>query len=201
MGRKRHTPEQIIRRLREAEVELAGGPTTPGVAHKLGITEQTYDRWRKEYAGLRLDPAKRLKELEKENARLEGAGGGPGARRRDSRGSRLGKLLSPARRRRVVTHVRERFSQRAVGAAGVAAMVAIALPMPADVFRWTFSGTRGEEVIFHPGAPPIPSPSWSATASDASGTRISGPISWRKQRPVPWFVEGSIALLTAPPTT
>ncbi len=71
MGRKRHTAEQIIRKLREAEVELAKGQTTSGITRKLGITEQTYYRWRKEYGGLRLDQAKRLKELEKENGRLK----------------------------------------------------------------------------------------------------------------------------------
>ncbi len=71
MGRKHHTPEQIIRKLREAEVELAKGQSTAEVARKLGIAEQTYYRWRREYGGLRLDQAKRLKELEKENARLK----------------------------------------------------------------------------------------------------------------------------------
>jgi transposase-like protein len=71
MGRKRHTPEQIIRKLREAEVELAKGQAMADVARKLGITEQTYYRWRKEYGGLRVDQAKRLKELEKENVRLK----------------------------------------------------------------------------------------------------------------------------------
>jgi len=71
MGRKRHAPEQIIRKLREAEVELGRGMKTPEVCRKLGITEQTYYRWRKEYGGLRLDQAKRLKELEKENTRLK----------------------------------------------------------------------------------------------------------------------------------
>ena len=71
MGRKRHTAEQVIRKLREAEVELAKGQTTVDVVRKLGITEQTYYRWRKEYGGLRLDQAKRLKELEKENTRLK----------------------------------------------------------------------------------------------------------------------------------
>ncbi len=53
MPRKRHTPEQIIRKLREAEVELAKGQTTGDVVRKLGITEQTYYRWHKEYGGLR----------------------------------------------------------------------------------------------------------------------------------------------------
>jgi transposase-like protein len=63
MPRKRHTPERIIRKLREAEVELAKGQTTGEVVRKLGITEKTYYRWRKEYGGLRMDQAKRLKEL------------------------------------------------------------------------------------------------------------------------------------------
>lgn len=71
MPRKRHTPEQIIRKLRESEVELAKGQTTGDVVRKLGITEQTYYRWSKEYGGLRLDQAERLKELEKKNARLK----------------------------------------------------------------------------------------------------------------------------------
>ena len=71
MSRKRHTPEQIIRKLREAEVELSKGHTTGDVARKLGITEQTYYRWRREYGGLTTDQAKRLKELEKENSRLK----------------------------------------------------------------------------------------------------------------------------------
>ena len=71
MSQKRHTPEQIIRKLRQAEVELAKGQSAVEVARKLGITEQTYYRWRKEFGGLRVDQAKRLKELEKENARLK----------------------------------------------------------------------------------------------------------------------------------
>jgi len=71
MGRKRHMAEQIIDKLREPEVDLARGQTAVEVARKLGITEQTYYRWRKEYGGLRVDEAKRLKMLEKENARLK----------------------------------------------------------------------------------------------------------------------------------
>ncbi len=71
MGRKRHTAEQIIAKLREAEVALAKGQTLALVVRKLGIAEQTYYRWRKEYGGLRVDQAKRLKELEKENGRLK----------------------------------------------------------------------------------------------------------------------------------
>ena len=71
MGRKRYTIEAIVRMLRQAEVELASGSTVKQVAKKLGINEQTYYRWRKEYGGLRMDQAHRLKELERENSRLK----------------------------------------------------------------------------------------------------------------------------------
>jgi transposase-like protein len=71
MGRKRFQAEQVIPKLREAEVELSKGQTTAQVCKKLGICEQTYYRWRREYGGLRMDQAKRLKELERENARLK----------------------------------------------------------------------------------------------------------------------------------
>jgi len=68
---KRYTAEQIVNKLREAEVELAKGQTIPVVAKKLGITDQTYYRWRREYGGLKVDQARRLKELEQENGRLK----------------------------------------------------------------------------------------------------------------------------------
>ena len=71
MGRKRFTAEQIINMLREAEVLLNRGSTVGEVCRKLGISEQIYYRWRKDYGGMRVDQAKRLKELEKENARLK----------------------------------------------------------------------------------------------------------------------------------
>jgi len=71
MGRKRYTAEQIICMLREAEVFLSQGSSVGEVCRKLGISEQTYYRWRKDYGGMRVDQAKRLKELEKENARLK----------------------------------------------------------------------------------------------------------------------------------
>ena len=71
MGRKRFTVESIVRMLRQAEVELSTGLPLNQVVKKLGVTEQTYYRWRKEYGGLRMDQAHRLKELEKENARLK----------------------------------------------------------------------------------------------------------------------------------
>lgn len=71
MARKKYTAEQIIRMLREAEVELAKGQSVALVSKKLGVTTNTYYRWRKEYGGLRVDQAKRLKELERENGRLK----------------------------------------------------------------------------------------------------------------------------------
>ena len=68
---KKHSAEQIIAKLRTAEVEMSKGRTTAQAAKNIGVTEQTYYRWRKEYGGLRTDQAKRLKTLEKENARLK----------------------------------------------------------------------------------------------------------------------------------
>jgi putative transposase len=67
----RHTPEQIVRKLRQAEARLAAGATVPEVARELGISEATFHRWRKQYGGMSSSEAKRLKELEKENARLK----------------------------------------------------------------------------------------------------------------------------------
>jgi len=71
MGRKHYTAEQIIGMLREAEILQSQGMTIGEISRKLGISEQTYYRWRKEYGGMRVDQAKRLKGLEKENARLK----------------------------------------------------------------------------------------------------------------------------------
>ena len=71
MARKAFKPEQIINKLREAEVLLSQGLTIGEASRKLGVTEQTYYRWRKEYGGMRVEQAKRLKELEKENSRLK----------------------------------------------------------------------------------------------------------------------------------
>ena len=71
MKRRRHTPEQIIRKLREAERLLGEGKTIPEAAKELGISEQTYHRWRNQYGGMKANDAKRLKELERENATLK----------------------------------------------------------------------------------------------------------------------------------
>jgi len=69
--RRGYTPEQIISKLREAEILLSQGTTIGEASNKIGVTEQTYYRWRKEYGGMRVDQARRLKELERENTRLK----------------------------------------------------------------------------------------------------------------------------------
>ena len=113
MSRRRHTPEQIITALREAEVGLANGKTVAMVSRELGISEQTYYRWRQEFGGMKVDQARRFKELEKENARLKRAVANLTVDKlilEDSWArSDQGKLLSPERRRRCVMHVRQRL--------------------------------------------------------------------------------------------
>jgi len=71
MKRRRHTPEQVIRKLREADKMLGEGKTIAEVAKALEISENSYHRWRNQYGGMKADDAKRLKELERENARLK----------------------------------------------------------------------------------------------------------------------------------
>ena len=71
MVKKGYTPEQIINKLREAEILLSQGGGIVEASRKIGVTEQTYYRWRKEYGGMRVEQARKLKDLEKENARLK----------------------------------------------------------------------------------------------------------------------------------
>jgi len=71
MKRRHHSPEQIIRKLREAERMLGEGKTISEAAKELGISEQTYQRWRNQYGGMKADDVKRLKELERENRQLK----------------------------------------------------------------------------------------------------------------------------------
>ena len=73
MRKKRYAPEEIVAKLREAEVLIAQGRTVADAARQIGVTEQSYYRWRREYGGMRSDQAKRLKALERENARLRRA--------------------------------------------------------------------------------------------------------------------------------
>jgi len=71
MVKKGYTPEQAINKLREAEILIGQGTTVPVMLKKIGVSDCTYYRWKKEYGGLRIDQAHRLKELEQENARLK----------------------------------------------------------------------------------------------------------------------------------
>ena len=71
MPRKIYSPEQIINKLREGEILLSQGNTISSVCKKIGVSDYTYYRWRKEYGGMRVDQARRLKDLEQENARLK----------------------------------------------------------------------------------------------------------------------------------
>ena len=104
--KKRHTPEQIVRKLREADAELAAGASVPQIARKLGISEATFHRWRNQYGGMKADSLKRLKELEirehppEEDRRRAGGG------HQHPEGGEPKKLLSPSRRRAGVEHVR-----------------------------------------------------------------------------------------------
>ncbi len=150
MPRKRYSTEQIVTKLRQAEVELGGGLRTPEMCKKLGVSEQTYYRWRKEYGGLRLDQAKRLKEVERENTRLKKLVADQAPRQHDSQRGGVGKLLSPSRRRQAVAHVRrqlgvsERRACRVVGHARSTHRHRVAVPddEPRMVARMMALATR-----------------------------------------------------------
>ena len=98
MSIQKNKPEQIVTVLRQIEVQMANGKTVPQACKEAEIHTQTYYRWRKEYGGLKLNQAKRLKELEKENARLKRVVGGAVAGEAGAAGCGPGKLLSPKRR-------------------------------------------------------------------------------------------------------
>ena len=108
MGRKRHTPEQIITAVREAEVGLARGKSVKLISRELGISEQTYYRWRKEF-GDEGGPGTPREGARAGECTAEASGGEPDAGKADPGGSGEGKLLSPERRRRAVVHVRQRL--------------------------------------------------------------------------------------------
>ena len=121
MARKRYTAEEIIGQLRTIEIELGKGLGVVEACRKLGVTEQTYYRWKKEYWGLRVDQAKRLKGLEQENARLKRLVADLSLDNSILKEVAAGELLSPARRREAVCHaqatllVSERRACRVVG--------------------------------------------------------------------------------------
>ncbi|MEO1475388.1 MAG: IS3 family transposase [Pseudomonadota bacterium] len=102
---KRAKPEEIIAKLREVEVRLSQGETTGQAVRSIGVTEQTYYRWRKEYGGLQVGQAKRMKEMEKENARLRRAVSDLTVDNQILQEVVRGKFLSPSRKRIAVDHV------------------------------------------------------------------------------------------------
>ena len=107
--RRRHTPEQIIRKLREADRLLGEGQEVAVVAKQLEVSEQTLHRWRQQYGGLKADDAKRLKELEKENTKLKRIVADQLLENQALEGDREGKLVSPSRRREAVRMLGERL--------------------------------------------------------------------------------------------
>ncbi|HJO48449.1 MAG TPA: IS3 family transposase [Candidatus Scalindua sp.] len=109
MSQKRYKSEEIIHKLRVAEVELSKGNDTGQICRKLGITEQTYYRWRKRYGGMKVEQAKRFKELEAENARLKKLVADLSLNKEILKEAASKKLLSPAKRRRVIMHVQKAF--------------------------------------------------------------------------------------------
>ena len=96
MARKDYTPEQAIGMLREAEVRLSQGEKIGKTCRGLGISEQSYYRWRRLYGGLKVDQARRLKDLERENQRLKKCGLGTDAGQADPEGGPRGKIQSPS---------------------------------------------------------------------------------------------------------
>ncbi len=99
MPMRRYKPEQIVNLLRQIEVGIANGKTTPQACKEAEITVQTYYRWRKEYGGLKLDQAKRLKELVRENSKLKRLLAELSLEKQILKDVARGKLLSPERRR------------------------------------------------------------------------------------------------------
>ncbi|WP_160119848.1 IS3 family transposase [Rhodovarius lipocyclicus] len=106
MARKKaHTPEEIVAKLRQAEVLVGQGKTVADAVRAIGVTEPTYYRWRAEFGGLKLDQVRRLKELERENARLRKAVSDLTLEKVILKEAAFGKVVSPARRRACVEHV------------------------------------------------------------------------------------------------
>ena len=111
MPMKRYKAEQLVTLLRQIEVGIANGKPTPQACKEVEITQQTYYRWRKEFGGLKLDQVKRMKELERENAKLKRLVAELSLEKQILEGCGLGKLLSPERRRCVRWSMRERSTK------------------------------------------------------------------------------------------
>ncbi|MFC1964317.1 IS3 family transposase [Chloroflexota bacterium] len=110
MAKKWFTPEQIINKLREAELLLNQGATIAIVSKKIGVSDHTYYRWRKEYGGMRVDQARRLKELEQENSRLKKLVADLSLDNAILKEVSPGKLLSPLKRRKLIIHITQTLS-------------------------------------------------------------------------------------------
>ena len=110
MARKRHSAEQIMNKLRRVDVELSKGASVAQACRSIEVTEQTYYRWRRAYGGMKVDQAKKLKQLEKENARLKRLLADAELDQGDAAGCCRGKLLSPPRTREAVCAVRDRYN-------------------------------------------------------------------------------------------
>lgn len=109
MARKRYTPEQIIGKLRAIEGHIHAGMTSQQAAGREEVSVQSYFRWQKGDGGFRLDQAKRLKEMEKENARLKQLMAELSLDNTDVAGAGLGKLVSPQKKHEAVGVIRDRF--------------------------------------------------------------------------------------------
>jgi transposase-like protein len=134
---KRATPAQIINHLRKAEVELANGKSIKEVCRGIGVSEQTYYRWRKEYGGMQVSQAKRMKELEKENQHLRRAVADLTV---DNLILKEAKLLSPERRRRCVVLVQQQL--------GGYCQLDVARVKPRPRISRDRSGSRGRNPVF-----------------------------------------------------
>ena len=144
MARKRYKPEEIVNLLRQAEVLHGQGLSMADAIRQLGISEVTFYRWRKEYAGMSGDQLRRLKELEKENERLRRAVSDLTLDKQISQRGRRGKLLGPSRRRQCIDHVCDRLgvSERPrLPGAGAASLYPAPHPAPAATTRTAWSRT------------------------------------------------------------
>ncbi|MCH8013565.1 MAG: IS3 family transposase [Candidatus Dadabacteria bacterium] len=140
MGRKRYTPEQIIRLLRQSEVLSSEGRNVPEICREMGVTVNTYYRWRKEYGGMQVNQAKRLKELERENSRLKRAVANLTLDNLILKEAFRGKLLSTERRRRCVVHIQQKLGVSERRACRV-------LGQPRSVQRYQSNKSEEEEVL------------------------------------------------------
>ena len=121
MPRKRYKPEEIVAKLRQVDVLVSQGQSLADAIRQIGVSEVTFYRWRQEFGGLKTDQVKRLKDLELENGRLRKSGLRSNARQADPDGGCQGKLLSPARRRACIEHIRAQLhvsERRACAALG-----------------------------------------------------------------------------------